>query len=65
MLLTAHSKDIQTLWICDILYAESEIGELLGIDDEPVAGIVLGKGSRKDILKRPRTGPADKLIQTG
>ncbi len=63
MLLTAHSKNIQTLWICDILYAEKEINDLLETKDELVAGVVLGSGKRKDIPKRPRAELKNKLQQ--
>lgn len=64
MLLAAHSKNIQTLWICDILFAESEINSLMGIHDELVAGVVLGIGARKDIPQRPRKDLESKLMRT-
>ena len=64
MLLTAHSKNIQTLWICDILFAETEINDLLGITDELVAGVVFGAGAREDIPQRPRVELESKLIET-
>jgi nitroreductase len=64
MLLTAQSKNIQTLWICDILFAEAEINNLMGIKDELVAGVVLGIGERKEIPSRPRIGLESKFILT-
>ena len=64
MLLTAHGKNIQTLWICDILFAESEINSLMGIRDELVAGVTFGIGTRKDIPKRPRDELENKLVWT-
>ena len=64
MLLTAQSKNIQTLWICDILFAEAEIRNLMGIKDELVAGVVFGIGKRKKIHRRPRLGLEHKLKQT-
>ena len=64
MLLTAHSKNIQTLWICDILLAENEINNLMGIKDELVAGIVFGIGKRKELPKRPRVELKNKFILT-
>ena len=64
IILSAHSKNIQTLWICDILFAEEEIRNITGIRDELVSGIAFGIGQRKYIPKRPRIGLADKLIQT-
>ena len=64
MLLTAQSRNIQTLWICDILFAEAEINSLLGIKDELVAGVVFGIGKRKEIPRRPRIGLENKFIQT-
>ena len=64
MLLTAQSKNIQTLWICDILFAEAEINNLMGIKDELVAGVVLGIGERKEIPSRPRIGLENKFILT-
>ena len=62
ILLTAHSKNIQTLWICDILLAEIEINNLMGIKDELVAGVVFGIGKRKGIPKRPRVELKNKFI---
>ena len=64
MLLTAQSKNVQTLWICDILFAEPEINNIMGIKDELVAGVVFGIGERKEILRRPRIGLESKYIQT-
>ena len=64
MLLTALGKDIQTLWICDILFLEDEINALLRIDEELVSGVVFGKGTRKSIPQRPRVELEDKLIRT-
>jgi nitroreductase len=64
MLLAAHEKNIQTLWICDILFAESEINGLMQIDDELVAGVILGTGTRNDIPQRPRMALKHKLIRT-
>jgi len=64
ILLTAHSKNIQTLWICDILFAEAEINDLMGIKDELVAGVVFGIGERKEIPKRPRDELKNKLTRT-
>ena len=64
ILLAAHSKNIQTLWICDILYAEAEINSLTGINDELVAGVILGIGARKDIPRRPRIELENKLVRT-
>ena len=64
MLLAAHGKDVQTLWICDILYAEEEIQDLLGTKDELVAGVVFGSGTRKEIPNRPRIELKNKLLQT-
>ncbi len=64
MLLTAHAKKVQTLWICDILFAEAEISALLGSKDELVAGVVFGIGARKEIAKRPRMELDSKLKQT-
>ena len=64
ILLAAHSKNIQSLWMCDILFAEAEINDLMGIKDELVAGVVFGIGERKDIPGRPRAELENKLIQT-
>ena len=64
MLLTAQSKNIQTLWICDILFAENEINNLLQIEDELVGGVVFGVGERKEIPQRPRIALANKYIET-
>lgn len=64
MLLAAHGKDVQTLWICDILYAEDEINKLMRTNDELVAGVAFGSGKQKKITKRPRTGLKDKVVQT-
>jgi nitroreductase len=64
ILLTAHSKNIQTLWIGDILSAEIEINNLMGIEDELIAGVVFGIGKRKEIPQRPRIELKNKFIQT-
>jgi len=64
ILLTAHSKNIQTLWICDILFAETEINGLMGIKDELVSGVVFGIGERKELPKRPREELKNKLTRT-
>lgn len=64
ILLAAHGKNIQTLWICDILLAEAEINDLVGIKDELVAGVVFGIGTRKQIPKRPRVELQNKLMRT-
>ncbi|HOO89772.1 MAG TPA: nitroreductase family protein [Syntrophales bacterium] len=64
MILAAHGKDVQTLWICDILYAEDEINKLLKTNDELVAGVAFGSGKQKKIPKRPRTELEDKVVWT-
>lgn len=64
ILLAAHSKNIQTLWICDILFAEAEINDIMGIKDELVAGVVFGIGKQKEIAKRPREKLKNKLTRT-
>lgn len=42
LLLAATSAGLGTLWICDVLTAEKEIGELLGVKEELVAAVSLG-----------------------
>jgi len=42
MLLVAEEAGLGSLWICDVLYAESAINEFLGRSDELVAAIALG-----------------------
>ena len=64
ILLAAHGKNIQTLWICDILLAETEINNMMEIKDELVAGVVFGIGKRKAIPQRPRVELKNKFIPT-
>ena len=42
MLLVAEEAGLGSLWICDVLYAETAINEFLGRSDELVAAIALG-----------------------
>jgi len=64
MLLVAQSKNVQTLWVCDILFAEAEINSIMGTEDELVAGVVLGIGARNEIPRRPRIELDNKLMRT-
>ncbi|MGE5561063.1 MAG: nitroreductase family protein [Chloroflexota bacterium] len=54
MLLEAESLGLGTLWICDILMAENEVGELLGRSDELVAAVSVGYADEAPAA-RPRT----------
>ena len=65
MLLAAHSKNIQSLWICDILFAEKEIGDLMETDDELVAGVAFGIGTQQGLPRRPRMELHKKLRKSG
>lgn len=61
MILEAHNRDIKSLWICDIFYAANEINRFLESDNELVAAVALGYGSRTDIPARPRFKLSNKL----
>ncbi|BBO73985.1 nitroreductase [Desulfosarcina widdelii] len=65
MLLAAHSKNIQSLWICDILFADKEIGDLMETADELVAGVAFGIGTQQDLPQRPRMELHKKLQKSG
>lgn len=64
MLLAAHSKNIQSLWICDILFAEEELGDLMETDDELVAGVAFGIGMQQNLPRRPRMELHKKMNKT-
>ncbi|MBT9134618.1 MAG: putative NAD(P)H nitroreductase YdjA [Firmicutes bacterium] len=42
MLLQAEALNLGTLWICDVFYAEQQINNFLGRNDEMIAAIALG-----------------------
>ncbi len=42
LILAAEESKLGTLWICDILYYESEVCAWLGRDDELVAALAIG-----------------------
>ncbi len=42
LLLAAQARNLGTLWICDVFFADKEISRWLGRDDELVAGVALG-----------------------
>ncbi|MCB2146520.1 MAG: nitroreductase family protein [Deltaproteobacteria bacterium] len=65
MLLTAHSKNIQSLWICDILFAEKEISDLMATGDELVSGVAFGIGTQGLLPPRPRMELHKKMCKTG
>lgn len=62
MLLTAQSLDVQTLWICDVLFAEHEINDLSGIDKELISAVAFGRTAQRDTPPRPREALASKHI---
>lgn len=53
MLLEAKSMNIDSLWICDVFYAENEVNKLIGTHDELVAAVVFGYG-QYELPLRPR-----------
>lgn len=47
MILQATEMSIDSLWVCDILYAEKEIRDYLRLKYPLIAAVALGKASRK------------------
>jgi nitroreductase len=50
LILEAESRNIGSLWVCDILYAYDEIMEIVGFDTQIIAGVVLGYSDETPIM---------------
>jgi len=61
MLLTAQELGIGSLWICDVLYASTELKEWLGEKGEMIAAISFGL-SAESPTARPRK-PMDEVVR--
>lgn len=53
MLLAAQELGLGTLWICDVFYAENEIGKWLGTNLQLIAAVSLGYAGEQP-SPRPR-----------
>lgn len=59
MLLVAESMSIASLWVCDVLYAESAISVAFGMEYPLVAAVLLGKAAlqqsaREDLSQKAK-----------
>ena len=50
LLLEAHSRNISSLWVCDILYAYDEISRIMNINKTFISGVVLGYAKDESLM---------------
>ena len=58
MLLTAEGLGLSTLWICDVFFAEQQIGAFLDRKDELIAAVSIGYADETPV-PRPRISVTD------